>query len=114
MSTKEDVLNCLKQVYDSEIPANIVDLGFVYDVDIQGEVVNVLMTVASPLSGMSNFVIRDAKGRLEDLPDVREANVTLTFDPLWSPDKITEDGRRALAGEDPPGAEKKPQVDDEE
>lgn len=95
--TKEQVLEALKEVYDPEIPFNIVDLGLIYGCDIQdGGVVNVQMTLTFPGCGMGPFMANSARDKIMELPGVEEANVEMVFDPPWTPERISEDIRREL------------------
>lgn len=98
MPTQEQVMEALKQVYDPEIPVNIVDLGLIYGVDIKDDVVNLSMTLTTPGCGMGNFIAMDAKGRIEEIEGVKEAIVDITFDPPWEPSRMSEDAVRMLGG----------------
>ncbi len=91
----------LRQIYDPEIPVNVVDLGLVYAMQTAplpdgGYRVEVLMTVTSPACGMSEVLRTEADARLRKLPDVREVEVAVTFDPPWTPELMTEDARLLL------------------
>ena len=91
----------LRQLYDPEIPVNVVELGLIYDMQTAplpdgGHRVEVLMTVTSPACGMSEFLRSDAEARLRRIPDVREAVVAVTFDPPWSPERMSESARLML------------------
>lgn len=91
----------LRQLYDPEIPVNIVELGLVYEVQATtlpegGYRLDVLMTVTSPACGVSEFLRADADARLRRLPDVREVEVEVTFDPPWSPEMMSESARMLL------------------
>lgn len=91
----------LRQLYDPEIPVNIVELGLVYQVQASplpegGYRLAVLMTVTSPACGMSEFLRADADARLRRLPDVREVEVEVTFDPPWTPEMMSESARLLL------------------
>jgi metal-sulfur cluster biosynthetic enzyme len=91
----------LRQIYDPEIPVNIVELGLLYEVKASalpagGYRLAVLMTVTSPACGMSEFLCADAEARLRRIPDVREVEVTVTFEPPWTPDKMSESARLLL------------------
>ncbi len=96
------VWNALKGCYDPEIPVNIVDLGLVYDLVVEpGETagrhkVAVKMTLTAPGCGMGPVIANDAKGRIEALADVEEANVAIVWDPVWTPQMISDEGRKAL------------------
>ena len=96
MPSKEAVLESLKEVYDPEIPYNIVDLGLVYNVAIEGKNVDVLMTLTFPGCGMGSFIANNVRDAILELEDVDDANVEITFDPPWSPERISEDVRSEL------------------
>lgn len=91
----------LREIYDPEIPVNVVDLGLIYAMATAplpegGHRVEVLMTVTSPACGMSEVLRSEAEARLRNLPDVREVEVAVTFEPPWSPELMTEDARLLL------------------
>ena len=91
----------LRQCYDPEIPVNIVELGLVYAMRTAalpagGHRVEVLMTVTSPACGMSEILRNEADARLRQLPDVREVEVAVTFDPPWTPELMSADARMIL------------------
>jgi probable FeS assembly SUF system protein SufT len=89
----------LKQVYDPEIPVNVVDLGLIYDLRIEGQRVSVKMTLTAQGCGMGPSIAMDAKRRLESLPGVDEADVEVVWDPPWSPQMISAEGRAKLGME---------------
>jgi metal-sulfur cluster biosynthetic enzyme len=101
--TKEEVYTALRGCVDPEIPVNIVDLGLIYSVDLrpssasaeQCEVV-VKMTLTSPGCPMSQTISHEVHRRLLDLPQVSQARVEIVWEPLWSPERITPEGRRHL------------------
>jgi len=91
----------LRECYDPEIPVNIVDLGLVYAMCSEplpegGHRVEVLMTVTSPACGMSEILRTEAGDRIRKLPDVRQVEVAITFDPPWTPELMTDDARMLL------------------
>lgn len=91
----------LKDVYDPEIPVNIVDLGLVYDMKIEPLAsglsrVEVQMTLTAPGCGMGHAISMDAKSRIETLPGVGEADVQVVWDPPWNPQMISPEGRAKL------------------
>ena len=95
------VWNTLRTCYDPEIPVNIVDLGLVYDMQIQkmpsgNHCVNVKMTLTAPGCGMGATIAGDAQQKLLYLDGVEEANVEIVWDPPWHQSMITEQGRRIL------------------
>ena len=91
-----DVMEVLKTVFDPEIPVNIVDLGLVYDVQVTQGDVYVQMTLTAPGCGMGPFIAQQAEWAVSELDGVDDVEVEMVFDPPWSPDLITEDGRKLL------------------
>jgi metal-sulfur cluster biosynthetic enzyme len=96
MVTKEQVYEALQDCYDPEIPVNIVDLGLVYDVEINGETVAVKMTLTAPGCGMGTMIASDARQRILALDDVVDATVDLVWDPPWNPSMISEEAKQKL------------------
>lgn len=94
--TKEEVLEALKEVYDPEIPVNVVDLGLVYGVEIDEGDVSVKMTLTFAGCGMGPYIAQQAEWRLAEIENVEDVNVEVVFDPPWTPDMITEDGKKQL------------------
>ena len=94
--TKEDVLEALRDVYDPEIPVNIVDLGLVYEVEVADADVEVQMTLTFAGCGMGPYIAQQAEWRLAEIEGIDEVNVELVFDPPWNPEMITEDGKKLL------------------
>ena len=95
-ATPEAVVDMLKNVYDPEIGINVVDLGLVYDVDIDNQVVNVKMTLTTPGCPLHDTLSRTAEMAIETLDGVSEAHVDMIWDPPWTPERITDEGRRLL------------------
>jgi metal-sulfur cluster biosynthetic enzyme len=96
MVTKEQVYEALQDCYDPEIPVNIVDLGLVYDVEVNGETVAVKMTLTAPGCGMGTMIAADARQRILALDDVVDATVDLVWDPPWNPSMISEEAKQKL------------------
>lgn len=96
MVTEERAREALKQVEDPELGLNIVDLGLVYDVDVEGGTINVRMTLTSPGCPVGPQILNGAKTVLQDLEGVEEVNVELVWEPFWSPDRIDPDYRAIL------------------
>ena len=94
MVTKDDVYEKLKKVIDFELGVNVVDLGLIYDVEIKEDVVHVLMTLTTPFCPLARKIVADVKKAVESL-GVR-ADVELTFDPPWSPDRISDELKKQL------------------
>ena len=98
--SEEDVWAQLRQVYDPEIPVNIVDLGLVYDMRIDrqenGSRVEVKMTLTAQGCGMGDAIAGDARNRIQRLPSVVEASVDVVWDPPWNPKMISPAAREKL------------------
>ncbi|WP_018290607.1 putative Fe-S cluster assembly protein SufT [Verrucomicrobium sp. 3C] len=98
---EEMVYNRLREVFDPEIPVNIVDLGLIYDCQVlpreEGafEVV-VRMTLTAPGCGMGVVIAQDAQSRIQQIPSVVDARVDLVWDPPWNPSMISEQGKMQL------------------
>ena len=96
MVTEEKVLEALKKVYDPEIPINIVDLGLVYEVKVAGENVSVKMTMTAVGCPMHSTISRDARTHLLKMEGVKDVEVEVVWEPRWTQERITADGRKAL------------------
>ncbi len=94
--TEEQVYEELRECYDPEIPVNIVDLGLVYEVNIQPRRVDVKMTLTAMGCPMAGEVMAEVRDHLLQLPGVEEAGVELVYDPPWTPERMTEDARWEL------------------
>ena len=94
--TSDDIREAMKEVYDPEIPVNVVDLGLVYDIQIEDGDVHVLMTLTAPGCGMGPMIAQQAEWRIAEMEGVGDVEVEMVFDPPWSPDLITEDGKKLL------------------
>ena len=93
---QKTVLEALRDVYDPEIPVNVVDLGLIYTVEVADGDVHVEMTLTAPGCGMGPYIAQQAEWRIAEIDDVEDVQVDVVFDPPWTPDMITEDGKRLL------------------
>jgi len=99
--SEEAVWTALKTCFDPEIPVNIVDLGLIYDLAIEKTPVGknsieVKMTLTAPGCGMGPVIAEDARAKIARLPDVESAKVHIVWDPQWTPQMISETGRKVL------------------
>ncbi len=98
--TEDHVWGVLKTCYDPEIPVNIVDLGLIYSLTLEptdkGTNVNVAMTLTAPGCGMGPVIAREAQQKILALAGVADADVQVVWEPAWSPDKISEEGKKKL------------------
>ncbi len=100
-TTEELAWDQLRTCYDPEIPVNIVDLGLVYQCGATplpdgGSKVEVRFTLTAPGCGMGDVLREDIKGKLLSLPDVKEADVQVLFDPPWNMSMMSEAAKLQL------------------
>ena len=100
MPTSEEILDELRQVYDPEIPVNIVDLGLVYDVKVDGASCNIRMTLTSQMCPEARTIPEVVKRRVSEIAGMKACQVDIVWDPPWTPQKISAEGRRILGIED--------------
>jgi len=97
---EKEVWQALKTCFDPEIPVNIVDLGLIYDMQISqlpdGARIDVKMTLTAQGCGMGGSIASDARNKLLDLPGVVEADVQVVWEPAWSAERISPEGRTLL------------------
>ena len=94
--TKEEVMDALHDVFDPEIPVNVVDLGLIYGCDVEDNNVTVEMTLTFAGCGMGPYIAQQAEWRIAEIEAVEDVNVEMVFDPPWNPDLITEEGKLQL------------------
>jgi probable FeS assembly SUF system protein SufT len=88
----------MRTCYDPEIPINIVELGLVYDCEVRANedgtrTVEVKITLTAPGCGMGDILVDDVRDKISRIPTVREAQVSLTFDPPWNQSMMSEAAR---------------------
>ena len=96
MASPEEVQKVLKTVLDPEIAFNIVDLGLVYGVTIEGKTVSVKMTMTTPLCPMGPEIIAEVKSKIGALDGVEKVNVEIVWEPPWTPEKMSEQAKIEL------------------
>ena len=96
MVEKSEVEDALKDVIDPELDINIVDLGLVYEIDVEDDRAEILMTLTTPgcpLHGVFDEMVRQEVGAVDG---INEVDIELTFEPRWSPEKMSEKARDEL------------------
>ncbi len=96
MVSEELVTEALKEVYDPELHYNIVDLGLVYDVGVKDGSVHILVTLTTPACPIGPMIIEQIQENVGLLPGVKDVDVEITFDPMWSPDMMSDEARADL------------------
>jgi metal-sulfur cluster biosynthetic enzyme len=96
MASREEVLEALHQVEDPELGMDIVDLGLLYDVDVEGAKVKVTYSLTSMGCPAGEMIQEDIDRVVRELPGVEEVESELTFEPPWTPDRMSEDAKFIL------------------
>lgn len=97
MDLQDKILEALMKVYDPELNINVVDLGLIYHVDFPEEgAVSVTMTLTTPGCPLHDSIVSGVKTRLEELDEIQKVDVNLVWEPAWSPENMTPEGRAQL------------------
>ena len=94
--TKEKITEELKSVTDPEMHVNIVDLGLLYDVKIDGGMVAVIMTLTSPACPVGPLILEAIEETVKGMQGVKGVNVEIVWDPPWGPDKMSDEAKMEL------------------
>jgi len=95
--TEEMVLEKLKEVIDPEIGIDVVNLGLIYDVKVNPDsTVYVKMTMTTPGCPLTMWILRAVEDKILEIPGVKDAEIELTFDPPWTPDRISPEYKKRL------------------
>ncbi len=95
---KKKVIEALRKTYDPEIPVNVYDLGLVYDIRVgDDKTVEIDMTMTAPGCPVASMVVMMTEAMVQEaLGDDYKVKVNLVWDPPWSPDRVTPEGREQL------------------
>ena len=96
MPTKEQVVDALRAVEDPELGMDIVELGLFYDVEIEGPKVKVIHTLTSMGCPVGPMIQENIDQIARSMPEVEDVEVELTWDPPWSPEKMSDDAKFIL------------------
>jgi metal-sulfur cluster biosynthetic enzyme len=96
MPTRDEVFEALRQVEDPELGMDIVDLGLLYDAEIQGSKVKIIHSLTSMGCPAGPMIQEDIHSVVAALPDVEDVEIELTWDPPWTPDRMSEDAKFIL------------------
>jgi metal-sulfur cluster biosynthetic enzyme len=94
--TKDDVVEALRAVEDPELGMDIVELGLLYDVEVDGPKVKVIHTLTSMGCPVGPMIQENVDQIVRAMPEVEDVEVELTWDPPWSPDKMSDDAKFIL------------------
>ncbi len=96
MVTKEEILEAMKSVSDPEIGMDIVNLGLVYDVQIDNDRVYIKMTMTAPTCPVTPWILSEAQKEVENVKGVEAADVELVWEPQWNPEMMSDYAREQL------------------
>ena len=96
MATVEDVTDALRDVIDPELGLDFVELGLIYDVEVEGPTVRVTYTLTSPGCPIGPQVSEQIEEFVGELDGVEEVQPVMTFSPPWTPERMSEDAKFAL------------------
>jgi metal-sulfur cluster biosynthetic enzyme len=96
MVTKEEILEELKAVEDPEIGMDVVNLGLVYDVQINGDNVYIKMTMTAPTCPVTPWILSEVQKITENMAGVEMADVELVWEPAWNPSMMSDLARDML------------------
>ena len=98
MVSKEQIVEALKECKDPELDANIVDIGLLYGISIdQSNNIKLTLTMTSPMCPVTSIILADVQLRLEKLEGVGKVEMDLVWDPLWSPDLMSDELKYRVA-----------------
>jgi metal-sulfur cluster biosynthetic enzyme len=96
MPTKDDVFEALRQVEDPELGMDIVELGLLYDVEVEGPRVKVTHSLTSMGCPAGPMIQEDINRVAHGIPGVEDVDVELTWDPPWTPERMSDDAKFIL------------------
>ena len=96
MLTEEVVLEQIKQVIDPDVGLNIVDMGLIYGVDINDDIVDITMTLTSPGCPAAPQLLNGSQTVVQQLDGVEEVNVNVVWTPPWDPEMMSEEAKDEL------------------
>jgi FeS assembly SUF system protein len=93
----DEIVTALKTVYDPEIPADIYELGLIYNVDVDDDRgVKIKMTLTTPNCPAAADLPGEVENAVASVPGVREAKVDIVWDPPWDPSRMSDEARAVL------------------
>ncbi len=99
MANQEDITNALRTVIDPEIGLNIVDLGLIYEIQINEGKATVKMTLTTPGCPMHATISQEVKEKVESLNGINEAIVQIVWDPPWTMDRMSDEAKKEMGFE---------------
>ena len=96
MATREEVVDALHQVEDPELGMDIVDLGLLYEVEVEDSTAKVLYSLTSMGCPAGPLIAQDIDSAVRQVEGIQDVELELTFDPPWTPDRMSDDAKFIL------------------
>ena len=97
MEVKNKIIDEIRKIYDPELPVNIYELGLIYDIQVSDECdVEIKMTLTSPNCPVAESLPLEVEEKVEEIDEVRNAKVEITFDPPWDKSMMSEEAKLEL------------------
>jgi metal-sulfur cluster biosynthetic enzyme len=99
MPSEKQVLSKLREVLDPEVGINIVDLGLIYGVKVEGPKALINMTFTTPACPLLTFLVNSVESKVKELNGIEEVEVNFVWEPRWTPDRMIPEARKQLGFE---------------
>lgn len=97
LKIEERIVDMLRTVFDPEIPVDIYSLGLIYKIDFADDgTLNIDMTLTAPNCPAADFIVEDARIKLESIDEVKNVNINIVFEPEWNKDMMSEEAKLEL------------------
>lgn len=97
LKIEERIVEMLRTVFDPEIPVDIYSLGLIYKIDLADDgTLNIDMTLTAPNCPAADFIVEDARIKLESVEGVKNVNINIVFEPEWDKDMMSEEAKLEL------------------
>lgn len=97
LELEEKIVSMLKTVYDPEVPVDIYSLGLIYKIDLSDEGdLKIDMTLTAPACPAADFIVEDARIKLESIEGINSVDIQIVFDPEWTKEMMTEEAKLEL------------------
>ena len=93
---RDKIIAVLRSIYDPEIPVNLYDLGLIYEINIDGRDVSIIMTLTTPHCPVAGSMPGQVEAAVSAIEEVDNVSVELTWDPPWSPDSLSDEVKLTL------------------
>ena len=93
---RDKIIAVLRSIYDPEIPVNLYDLGLIYEINIDGRDVSISMTLTTPHCPVAGSMPAQVEAAVREIEDVDNVSVELTWNPPWTPDKLSDEVKLTL------------------